>query len=129
MIRLKYCLKAACLASFVVAPLLTAPTSFAAQAYLRADVTRVFTDELEFGGCMAALSPAPSTSGLSCPDPWVTFSCTGDFNPKSVGAAKLAHAQLALVAGTQVVVKLDDARKHNSYCYATRIDNTSDVTQ
>ena len=104
-------------------------SALAAQQFLAAEVKRILIDETAFGGCMAFLKPGAATTGLDCPGSWVTFSCLGDFNPKSVGNQKLSAAQLALVSGTQLIVKIDDTRKHNGWCYATRVDNTSTEVQ
>lgn len=77
-----------------------------------------------FGGCMAALDVAPSASGLDCPagSKWVTFSCTGEHTSTADALRMYDSAQLAFVTGRRVLVWVDDTRKHNGHCFASRID-------
>ena len=77
-----------------------------------------------FGGCMVALNVAPSASGLDCPagSKWVTFSCTGEHTTKADALRMYDAAQLAFVTGRRVIVWVDDTRKHNGHCFASRID-------
>ena len=77
-----------------------------------------------FGGCMAALDVAPSESGLDCPagNKWVTFSCAGEHTTKADALRMYDSAQLAFITGRRVRVWVDDTRKHNGFCFVTRID-------
>lgn len=77
------------------------------------------TSDTTYGGCMAALSIAP---GNVCTGKWVTFSCSGNFTDKDRGYRMFDQAQLAYTLGKRVMVQVDTARKHNGYCFATRID-------
>jgi len=81
--------------------------------------------EAERGGCMVRPAIAPSKYGLACDYPWVHFSCNGAINSSGEGLAKLSAAQLALISGTEVKIKVDDdpGKKIKGYCYAPRIDN------
>ena len=88
-----------------------------------ATVTRILTDNENFGQCMAVTEPSAEDRGLACKSYWVTFSCDGTFNSKSIGNAKYSAAQLAYVTGSQVFVSVDDTKRHNGYCFAQRIDN------
>ena len=102
-------------------------SSYSASEFLTASVSKTLIDDSDYGGCMAKLSPIPSSVGLNCGSSgWVTFSCTGDFNAKEVGNQKFEAAQLAMITGTRVLVRVFDTKKHNGYCYASRIDNRSD---
>ena len=85
--------------------------------------TLAATDDA-FGGCMAALDVAPSESGLDCPagNKWVTFSCTGEHTTASDALRMYDSAQLAFITGRRVRVWVDDTRKHNGFCFVTRID-------
>jgi len=85
---------------------------------------------LNFGGCMANISlPAKFIWPAECAptpaiakDPWVTFSCTGDFATNQVQAYRLLdQAQLALAGNKKVDVYFTND-KHNGYCFAYRID-------
>lgn len=77
-----------------------------------------------FGGCMAALDVAPSESGLDCPagNKWVTFSCSGEHTTRSDALRMYDSAQLAFITGRKVRIWVDDTRKHNGFCFVTRID-------
>lgn len=114
--------------SYVFTPAVLLAVCFealSATATYTTSVTRVLTDSENYGGCMAMVSPGPEAPalGLSCLGSWVTFSCDGTFNSKSIGNSKLSAAQLGLVTGVDIIVGVDDTKKHNGYCFATRVDN------
>ena len=81
---------------------------------LRADST--------FGGCMVYLSVDPSTVLPNCGPSWVSFSCTGDFTDQVRAYRMVDQAQLALATNKTVYVEFQDDKKHNGYCFASRID-------
>jgi hypothetical protein len=85
-------------------------------------VNRTLSDSLNFGGCMAQLSVPPVSAGLDCKGNWVTFSCTGELGPRDAANRSFETAQIALVSRANVAVLVNDAKKHNGYCFATRID-------
>ena len=95
----------------------------ASTATVEAEVRRTLTvaDE-SFGGCMVALSVSPSDMGLNCASRWVTFSCTGTYTSKSSALRMYDSAQLAFVTGRTVRVWVDDTKKENGHCFASRID-------
>lgn len=107
---------------FLMLPLV--PSAAAIESF-EATVTRTLSvaDE-RFGGCMVALSVAPSDQGLDCPagQRWVTFSCSGTHTSKSSAMRMLDSAQLAFVTGRSVLVWVDDSKTHNGYCFVERID-------
>ena len=114
--------KGALALGFSILPL--APSTAAVQSF-EATVTRTLSmADDRYGGCMVALSVAPSDEGLNCPAgrKWVTFSCNGTHTAKSNAMRMLDAAQLAFVTGKSVRVWVDDARKHNGYCFVERID-------
>lgn len=81
------------------------------------------TDKLMWGGCLALLSDSPSNYGLDCPSSnFVTFDCIGEFSAKSDALRLYDAAQLGYVTKKRVNIWVDDTRKHNGYCLATRID-------
>ena len=95
----------------------------AATAMVEAEVRRTLTvADDRFGGCMVALSVSPSGEGLDCSSSWVTFSCTGTHTSKSNALRMYDSAQLAFVTGRTVIVEVDDTKKHNGHCFASRID-------
>ena len=118
------------LGTLVVAMPLSAP-HFAEQRKMTG-ITVVKTsvsDGMRFGGCMAQLSEAPSTVGLTCDNsgndrPWVTFSCSGEHTSKADGLRMFDSAQMAFALGRQVDIWVEDAKKTtpDGFCFVTRID-------
>ena len=96
----------------------------AAQARMTTNVVRTLASEdASYGGCMALLQDSVmEATGLDCPGRWVTFSCAGEHTSKATGMRLYDSALLAFVTGRQAMLVLDDERKHNSYCFASRID-------
>jgi hypothetical protein len=97
----------------------------AVQGYLNSTILSVLlTSEPNFGGCMVYLSNQISTASNSpnCPSNWVSFSCDGTYASKDMASMMLDQAQLAYAMKKTVVVYVDDAKKHNGYCTAMRID-------
>ena len=114
--------KAVAALGILTAPL--APSTAAVQSF-EATVTRTLSAaDGNFGGCMVALSEAPSDHGLNCPanKHWVTFSCAGTHASKASAMRMLDSAQLAFATGRPVRVWVDDSRTHNGFCFVTRID-------
>ena len=102
--------------------LLTAPAQATTEEVV-GEVRRTLTvADDRFGGCMVALSVSPSDEGLDCSSSWVTFSCTGTYTSKSSALRMYDSAQLAFVTGRTVRVWVDDSKKHNGHCFASRID-------
>lgn len=93
----------------------------ATEAEFNTEIDRLMVDSANFGGCAARITGSVAANGLACSGPWVSFSCTGDFNSKSDGANKFAQAQLAFVTDKQVRIRLDDTKRHNGYCFARNI--------
>lgn len=94
-------------------------------------VRTLVSNESIYGGCMASLAAAINTANVSagqsavivnCPTTYVSFSCTGVHNSKDLAFYMLDQAQLALSLSKTVSVTVDDTKKHNGYCVATRID-------
>lgn len=92
--------------------------SFGAIAQQQTNVVRTLVDDTFFGQCMILVGAVPAE--LNC-GTWVSASCSGDFNPSNIGWRKMEVAQMAQALRRQVVVHLDDSRKHNSWCFVTRI--------
>lgn len=96
---------------------------YAAEAIFTAWVNRVLISaDSTYGGCMAALSVNPQDLLPACSPHWVSFSCSGNFTDAVRGFRMLDQAQLALAANKSVTVIVDDSRRHNGYCFASRID-------
>ena len=113
---------AAMLAALVLA--VAPPISLATTLNFEARITRVLAVEgTKFGGCMAALSERPSREGLDCnAGSWVTFHCAGEYVSKSAAMRMFDTAQMAFLTERKVRVHVDDKRKYNGHCLATRID-------
>ena len=96
----------------------------AAQARMTTDVVRTLAaEDGAFGGCMAQLQQSVmEATGLNCSGNWVTFSCAGEHTSKAAARRLYDSAQLAFVTGRSAMLWVDDERKHNSYCFVSRID-------
>ena len=93
-----------------------------------ATVKRIMIDDTRFGGCAAVINPGPQTVAPTCADNWVTFDCQANFaeagSTKAGARDKLQAAQLALVTGKQVIVRINpDLTANGLTCYATTIQN------
>lgn len=102
----------------------------AAQIVSNTKITRLLTDTVNYGYCMAFLD-ANGQSQLSsipaCNNGAVSFGCQA---APAIGIAKAdaarnwAAAQLAFVSDTNVYLVLDDALTYTgNYCVVKRIDN------
>lgn len=115
----------ACVLLALSISILPLASASAAVASFQATVTRTLaTADGNFGGCMVALSISPSDEGLMCPVDrrWVTFSCNGTHTTKGNALRMMDSAQLAFVTGWPVQVWVNDAKKHNDYCFVERIN-------
>lgn len=103
---------------------LASSTAWAATARIvSATVNSVLVDAVSYGGCMASLSVSPKTLLPGCNATWVSFGCSGEGGSDAVrGYRMLDQAQLALATNKVVAVNVDDSRKFNGYCFASRID-------
>ena len=100
--------------------------SFSAQSatgVLTATIIAMLTDDTNYGKCMVRVTPSPTTVLPGCAASYVTLDCSGDFSAKAEAQRKLDASNLAFVTGSQIRYYLDDTKKHNGYCYATRVDN------
>lgn len=102
----------------------SATSALAAQALIKGEIRRTMSvPDDRWGGCMALLSKSPAEAGLNCPDSrWVTFSCSGVHATKSGAQRAFDAAQLAFVTRRQALVWVDDTKKHNGFCFVSRID-------
>lgn len=109
----------------LLSALMTMSVSVIAEnATFDAEVNRVLIDDSNYSGCMVSLSTDPQSKVANCGAEWVTLDCLKNF-PESSGSIatnKLSQAQLALVTGRSVRVRVTDTRKANGYCFAQRID-------
>lgn len=110
------------LAGIILASLVADASQGAVVRLRGAEVLALLYDDENFGYCMAKVTPAPASVSSDCKTDWVTFSCSGDYNAKSVGKTKFEQAQLAYIAGKRLDMKLDTTQLHNDFCFATRVD-------
>jgi hypothetical protein len=115
--------KSPILTTLALGTALASSAAFGATAVLTGKVNRVMMhNDGGFGGCMAQLTSNPQAALASCGSGWVTFSCTGDFTDQVSAYRSLDQAQLAMATNKNVLVIIDDSRRHNGYCFVTRID-------
>lgn len=83
------------------------------------NVIRILSGNENFGKCMILMS----TKVLNgCPNNgWVSLDCADKYSTGN-SKNKLAIALTALAINKKVSVKIDNTKKHNGYCVATRID-------
>lgn len=94
----------------------------AGSASYRARITKILTDDTNYGECMFYTSPGPQNTSLSCKNNYVTVDCSGDFGSKSTSNTLFSTGQLAYVMGlTNVKFTISDSEKHNGYCKVTGI--------
>ncbi len=99
------------------------PWLHAATTSILTQVERTLTaDAGRFGGCMALTNVTLANEGLNCTSRWVTFSCSGVYAAKDIAYRMFDSAQMAMALGKTVKLYVTDAKKHNGYCYANRID-------
>jgi len=111
------------LSTLILSTILASTVAQGATASLNGKIDRVMIhNDGGFGGCMAQLSVNPKAALPACGGGWVTFSCTGDFTDPVSAYRSFDQAQLALATHKNVLVVIDDSRRHNGYCFATRID-------
>ena len=111
--------------SFSIAALLAASGSvYAADYTFSSEVERVLVDDAKFAGCMVLLADNFQGQLPNCGARWATMDCLKEFpeSSGSIASNKLAQAQLALVTGRSVTVRVTDTRMANGYCFAQRID-------
>ncbi|MEI6336166.1 MAG: hypothetical protein WCS87_16525 [Methylococcaceae bacterium] len=113
------------LTTLFLATLTSSLPVYAVEGTLTAKVSKTMvTGNATYGGCMALLDKAINTAANApnCPGNWVSFSCTGTYTSKDMAFHLLDQAQLALALNKQVTVIVNDTKKHNGNCFASRID-------
>ena len=89
-------------------------------------VNQLVLDATRYNGCLARVSPSPTTFFANCAANYVTLGCDGLAGPsKSAALNNLSAAQLSFVTDTKVYMRLYDvAPEGQSYCLVDRVDNT-----
>lgn len=98
--------------------------AFSEDKTFNSEVVQVLVDDSNYGGCMVRLSVDPQTQLANCGSGFASLDCLKQFPESTAGIAanKLAQAQLALVTGREVRLRITDTRKVNGYCFVNRID-------
>jgi len=78
----------------------------------------ITTSDGSYGGCLVHLTKKTEDTLPNCGRSWVSLSCSGVFTTKSDARFLLETAQLAYALDKTVQVRINDAKKHNSYCFA-----------
>lgn len=76
------------------------------------------SSDVAYGGCYAVLSQAV---GGTCAGKTVSFDCDGKFNTNGAGNRHYSTALLAFSLNKPLSLVVDDAKKYNGYCVATRV--------
>lgn len=103
----------------LVALLALPSLSIGAEFWKSGKVNRILIDSTSYGKCMIQLSVA---LGNNCTSNWVSLDCEGRYLDKGDGDRFLDIAYIAQTMDKKVSVKIDNAKKHNGYCVATRLD-------
>ncbi|MBU3004213.1 hypothetical protein [Paraglaciecola arctica] len=85
-------------------------------------VSQFLITDGNYGNCMAKLDVSPRSELPQCGNHWVSFSCDGTYQSKDIAYRMLDTTQMAAVLDKEVTIHLDDSRRHNSFCLATRVD-------
>ena len=115
---------------------LLSTSAFSQRAYIRARIRSLLIHDKDFGKCMVKLDKTldkatkiKTRNYLNCQSTgWVSFSCDGTYNSKDIAYRKLDMAKYHKRTGADMIVYVDDEKKHNGYCYAYRVEeiNTND---
>lgn len=83
-------------------------------------ITGLLTDNELFGNCMLR---STYVSSINCPNKWVSIDCKGSYNSKENARRMWDVVLMTRALESQVYVVVNDAKKHNGYCVAERVDN------
>lgn len=82
-------------------------------------IKTTLSDTQNFGHCMIRLD---YESTIDCNDRWVSLDCRGSFNSKETSRRLWESAQLAFALDSTIFLVINDAKKHNGFCVADRLD-------
>ena len=94
--------------------------------YTQVTVQATLIQEGELSGCAVKTNLTKATmanDNLTCGNNWLVLDCDGSWGSKNVAQGKLGASQLAYVSGRKLNVVVDDSKKANGYCFASRVDN------
>ena len=107
---------------------LLSTSAFSQIGYLRAKVKGTLVHDKDYGKCMARLDKDINTATDSpeCPTKWVSFSCEGTYNSKDIAYRKLDMAQSAEITQVDIIFSVDDTKKHDGHCFASRVESVTE---
>lgn len=88
-------------------------------------VDTLVNDGSTFGGCLARINVNINTTAPLCPGgaaSYVAFSCTGEIQSADAANRIFETAQMAQMLNKEIRFEVDDVKKHNGYCVATRAE-------
>lgn len=97
-----------------------APSVNAAPEWVSGKLSQLLNHETFFGHCM--VYSASFTPSNGCPAGWVSLDCAGNHLEKSVAGRMWDSVQLAYALDKSVDIYLDDSRRNNGHCIASRLD-------
>ena len=105
----------------IVLSLFCAP-GHTAVAGVSGTISNILAHDQLFGKCMIRSTTFAPTN--NCPAEWVSLDCSGEFGSKADSSRLLDISQMAFALGTSIYVVIDDAKKHNGFCVAARVELT-----
>ena len=105
----------ALLALSVISPHLTA-----APEWVSGTVERLLLHNELYGKCMILVRSSLPSNG--CPGVWISLDCEGNHLSKQDAGRMWDSVQLAYALDKTLDIYLDDSRKNNGYCVASRLD-------
>ena len=97
-----------------------APSVNAAPEWVSGKLSQLLNHATFFGHCM--VYSASFTPSNGCPAGWVSLDCAGNHLEKSVAGRMWDSVQLAYALDKSVDIYLDDSRRNNGHCIASRLD-------
>lgn len=93
--------------------------AFSAEFWRTGTITRVLSDSTKYGGCMVKIN---TSIGNGCPSSgWVSLDCT-ETHYQGASKKNFAMVLAALALNKQVSLRVENTKKHDSYCVAYRVD-------
>jgi len=94
-------------------------TTMASEFWKSGTITRILVDAKNYGKCMVSLNVS---LGNSCPSTWVSLDCEAKYSDKGDGDRMLNIALIAQNMNKKISIKVNNSKKHGSYCVASRLD-------
>ena len=112
---MKKLIKVGLLAAFLIVPTVASAVEFTRTG----KIVRTLSDNDDFGGCMVLLDTAIENG---CPARWVSLDCKGIHIDSETGERNYASALVAASLKKTISVAVDNTKRNDNYCVATRFD-------